>query len=197
MDEKLAFTARSWGDSAVVCRAMEDEAGPIIDQQFGEFESWTEAQAFAQRLNEGLDLSTLGARELTTDAALRTDTLRSALNFSQCTCEYPAGQPSVRSNRLQFVLAELDLAVTFCRMVRSRPNSPHTGRMMKNARKALFNTLHFALMSDTCDFCMEAIHPRIEKLRAALQLASAAPGIHESAMQDATISQHGLPSKLD
>ena len=171
MKEKLAFTACFWGKSAVVCRALGDRPGPTVEQQFGAFATWTEAQGFAERLNEGLELSPVEARKIVTSATLEKASVRQAFELSQCNCDFPVGRQAVMSNRMGFVLAELELAITFCRMVRSRPDSPLIARMMRNSRNALFNALHFGLISDLCDYCAETIHPQVEKLRVALQQA--------------------------
>jgi len=48
-----------------------------------------------------------------------------------------------RALGLQFMLAELELAVTFCRIVRSK--RANTDRLLKNARNALF---------DACTSCV-------------------------------------------
>jgi hypothetical protein len=37
MQERLAFTAGVWGRAAVVCRAVENRADPLADQQLGSF----------------------------------------------------------------------------------------------------------------------------------------------------------------
>jgi len=72
MQERLAFTANFLGDAAVVCRAIEDRPGPIADLAFGRFETWTQAQAFARRLNEDLKLDPGEARQIVTSAILCT-----------------------------------------------------------------------------------------------------------------------------
>ena len=51
MDARFAFAARFWGDGAVVCRAVEDRPGPVVEQQFGEYQTWTQAQACATKLD--------------------------------------------------------------------------------------------------------------------------------------------------
>ena len=56
MRDRFAFTAKYWGDTAVVCRSTEDRPGPIVEQEFGEFRTWTQANAFATRLNAGLEI---------------------------------------------------------------------------------------------------------------------------------------------
>jgi hypothetical protein len=59
MQDRWAFTAKPWGNAAVVYRAMEDYPGPIVDQEFGMLGTWTQTHTFATRLNEGLELDPL------------------------------------------------------------------------------------------------------------------------------------------
>ena len=75
MQERIAFTAKYWGDKAVVCRSSEDCPGPAVDQEFGEFETWTQANAFAGRLNEGLEIPPAEAEQIITSSILRTSEL--------------------------------------------------------------------------------------------------------------------------
>src|ERR1700680_292137 len=75
---KLAFTARIWGDGAVVCRAEEGRPGPVVDQEFGQFDTWTHANAFANELNQGLELDPAEVQQIITDSILRTDELVAA-----------------------------------------------------------------------------------------------------------------------
>ncbi|HKW33930.1 MAG TPA: hypothetical protein VJN92_13055 [Candidatus Acidoferrum sp.] len=70
MRPRIAFTAQFWGNGAVVCRAVEDRPGPMVEQQFGEFRTWTQAHTFATKLNEGLDLDPLEARQIVTSSLL-------------------------------------------------------------------------------------------------------------------------------
>ena len=70
MQERFAFTANFLDDAAVVCRAIEDRPGPIADLAFGRFETWTQAQAFAGRLNEDLKLDPAEARQIVTSSIL-------------------------------------------------------------------------------------------------------------------------------
>lgn len=67
---RMAFTAELWSDQAVVCRAMEGQVGCSVVQEFGPFPSWTEANHFAGKLNEGLGLSPVDARKIHTEALL-------------------------------------------------------------------------------------------------------------------------------
>jgi len=65
-EARFAFTAQFWGDAAVVCRATEDQPGPVVEQQFGEFPTSTEALNCTIKLNEGLDLAPPDVRQIVT-----------------------------------------------------------------------------------------------------------------------------------
>lgn len=81
MESRFAFTARYWGNGAVVCRAIEDRPGPIVEPQFGEFPTWTQALGFANRLNQGSDLDLLEVRQIVTSSLLATaSVLQEAIN---------------------------------------------------------------------------------------------------------------------
>ena len=54
----------------MVCRADENRPGPIVEQEFGEFATWTEANEFARKLNEGFDLAPEDVRQIVTSAFL-------------------------------------------------------------------------------------------------------------------------------
>jgi hypothetical protein len=60
---------------------VEDRPGPVVEQQFGEFKTWTQAHTFAAKLNEGLDLDPMEARQIVTSSLLATACfLEEALN---------------------------------------------------------------------------------------------------------------------
>lgn len=69
---------------------------------------------------------------------------------------------------MQFILAELELAITFCRIVRSRP-SPHTARMLRNARNALFHAMDYVFHSELTSCDIEIITAGCERLQSAMQ----------------------------
>ena len=71
-EARFAFTAQYWGNGAVVCRAVEDRPGPVVEPQFGEFPTWTQAMDFANKLNEGLDLNPHEVRRIVTSSVLAT-----------------------------------------------------------------------------------------------------------------------------
>lgn len=167
---KLAFTARVWGDGAVVCRAEEGRPGPVIDQEFGYFETWTRANAFANELNEGLDLAPAEVHQILSDSSLRTDDLLTAAVTAIEACDKPAliaGKPL----RIQFLLAELDLATTFCRMLQNKP-SPHAERMIRNARNAVFDAMHYVFRPECSNQDAEIIGHRLGRLLSSLEKAA-------------------------
>ena len=136
MDVRFAFTAQFWGDRAVVCRAVEGRPGPVVEQQFGEFPTWTQAHNCACKLNEGLDLDPLEVRQIVTSSLLATArVVQEALN-SRRAWHDSAAVIQVRATQLRFVLAELALAITFCHTASTLSHSPSL-HMLLHARKAL------------------------------------------------------------
>jgi hypothetical protein len=165
---RFAFTAKHWGDAAVVCRAVEERAGPLVEQEFGQFESWTQANQFAARLNEGLEIHPTEAKQIVTSSILGTSELLREADFPACDCDQPRGPVARRSLHVQFILAELDLAAAFCRLVRCKPRQ-HTERMLRNARKALFNAMHYVVHSGLAGCDLQEITASLKRLRAALE----------------------------
>jgi hypothetical protein len=168
MEERIAFTAKYWGGKAVVCRSNEDCPGPAVDQEFGEFETWTQANHFAARLNEGLDMPPAEAEQIITSSILRTSELMYEASLPEVAARARRGPVTGRALRLQFMLAELELAVTFCRIVRSKP-SENTDRLLRNARNALFDAMHFVCRSELAASELEAITGKLARLHAALE----------------------------
>lgn len=72
MQDRFAFTASYWGKGAVVCRAIEGQPWPVVEREFGEFETWTQANFFATCLNERLDIHYAEAEQIITSAFLCT-----------------------------------------------------------------------------------------------------------------------------
>jgi hypothetical protein len=168
MQDRFAFTARYWGDAAVVCRAKEDLPGPVVNQEFGQFQTWTQANAFASRLNEGLEIDSTEAEHIITGSILHTSKLLREIDSPQSACDRPSGSMAAKPLRLQLMLAELDLAATFCRIVRYRPGKL-TNRLLRNARNALFDAMHFVCHSELPAGDLEAITVRLQKLQAAFE----------------------------
>ena len=91
MDARFAFTAQYWGNGAVVCRAIEDRPGPLVEQQFGEYPTWTQAQNCATKLNEGLGLDPRDVRQIVTSSFLATAAvIQEALDSSHAWWVYPS-----------------------------------------------------------------------------------------------------------
>ena len=65
-----AFTAEGRAPSAVVCLAFEGRPDFLVRDEFGTFETWTEANAVAAELNRALGISCAEARQIVTSAAL-------------------------------------------------------------------------------------------------------------------------------
>jgi hypothetical protein len=70
--------------------------------------------------------------------------------------------------RAQFALAELELGLTFCRLVASNPNRP-SDRLLRNARNALFNAMHSVVYSELADSHVKLITERMACLVEALK----------------------------
>lgn len=169
MSERFAFTAKYWGRRAVVCRADEDRPGPIVVQEFGQFESWTTANTFARRLNEGLDIDPVEANRIVICSELLTNELMRAVQSMDAASDQTRGQGADKFLHAQFQLAELELALTFCRLVASNPNRP-SERLLRNARKALFNAMHSVVYSELADSHLQLITDRMQSLVEALQV---------------------------
>jgi hypothetical protein len=168
MPERFAFTAKYWGHAAVVCRAGEDRSGPVVEQQFGEFETWTQARMFAARLNEGLEIQPGEVQQIVTSAILHTNDVLGEIDVPERARNRGCALEIARSVRVRFLLAELDLAVTFCRIVRTKP-SRHTERLLRNARNALFNAMHYVLHSEPPERELLEFSVRLQNLQAALE----------------------------
>jgi hypothetical protein len=183
MPERFAFTAKYWGRRAVVCRADEDRPGPVVVQEFGQFESWTMAYTFARRLNEGLDLDPVEANRIVTCSELLTNELMSAVQSTEAVSDQLNGKSTEKFLRAQFALAELELGLTFCRLVASNPNRP-SERLLRNARNALFNAMHSVVYSELANSHVQLITERMKSLAEALRLIC--PQQEESVFMDAS-----------
>jgi hypothetical protein len=168
MNGRFAFTAQFWGPGAVVCRAVEDRPGPIVEQQFGEFATWTQAHAFATSLNAGLELDAIEVRQIVTSSLLATAcVVREALNSSGSWADSIVGL-AARAAQLRFVLAELALALTLCRSA-SLLSGAHVQCMLLHARKVLLHSTNFLEFFDGDDREWDGIASRTQALGAALQ----------------------------
>lgn len=166
MHARFAFTAQFWGNGAVVCRAVEDRPGPIVEQQFGEFPSWTQAQTFASKLNEGLYLDPLEVRQIVTSSLLAMAcVIQGSLNSRRLD---PAPVIKARAVQLDFILAELALAITFCNAAHTLPHSSVL-RGLLQARKALQHSAEFLKKFRGGDPELAEVASRAEMLDASIQ----------------------------
>jgi hypothetical protein len=172
MPARLAFTARFWGDAAVVCRTVENRPGTVVTQEFGQFDTWTQAAAFAAKLNEGLEITLNEALQITHGSLRACAGLVRAGASLESVTKRPPARVGANDVQLRFLLAELELAITFCRCASVLPSSEFNARIIQNARNALFNVMHFVLRIDFCDHELEVLSAALESLKAALQQVS-------------------------
>lgn len=168
MDVRFAFTAQFWGEhSAVVCRAVEDRPGPVVEQQFGEFKTWTQAHAFSTKLNEGLYLDPLEVRQIVTSSLLATArVVQEALNSTRS--QRRSAIELAREGQFRFVLAQLALALTSCLSAPLLSGAPMR-RMLLHAREVLYHSTSFLELFEGDDREQLTISSRIQALDAALQ----------------------------
>lgn len=168
MDAPFAFTAQYWGNGAVVCRATEDRPGPIVEQQFGEFPSWTGAQNFATKLNEGLGLDPLEARHIVTGSLLATAcVIQEALN-SRHPWKGSRIERETHAAQLQLILSRLAYSVTLCHSV-SLQSEASSLLMLANAHKALQDTGRFLKSFDGDYLDLRDVAAHIQELAATFQ----------------------------
>ena len=168
MEPRFAFTAQFWGDGAVVCRAVQDRPGPVVEQQFGEFKTWTQAQSFATKLNEGLDLDRLAVRQIVTSSLLATagvvqETLNSASSWAGSPVEVAA-----HAVQLQFILSELAFALTLCRSA-AYLSDASVRRIASNVQKVLRQSAYFLNFFDGNYTELKDIAARTRELNSAFQ----------------------------
>jgi hypothetical protein len=69
-ETRAAFTAEGCAPSAVVCLVFEDDPCLVENPEFGTFETWTKANAFATELNRSLGISQFEARRIVISSIL-------------------------------------------------------------------------------------------------------------------------------
>lgn len=168
MEVRFAFTAQSWGDGAVVCRAIEDRPGPVVEQQFGEFKTWTQAHNFASKLNEGLDLDPHEVRRIVTSSFLATATVIQESLSSKHLWIGSRTEREAREAQLRFVMSELAFAITLCRTA-ALLAGPASLCSFTYAQKALRHTKQFLLFSHGDYGDLEGLVQHAEALQRALQ----------------------------
>ena len=176
MKPKFAFTARYWGNGAVVCRALEDRPGPVVEQQFGEFQTWTQAQAFAIKLNEGLDLEPRDVLQIVTSSLLAAARLFHAAFPSSQSWRNSRVERAARTAQAKCLLAELALARTYCRSA-GLVSGDIAERMVCRARSSATRAQQFLTLYAFGNSEIEDISASLTALNAALE-ASSGPVLH-------------------
>lgn len=69
-EQRLAFAAVSTEYGAVVLRVPRDGSGVWPEEEYGRFETWTQAQSFARLLNQRHGLDPVDAQHIVASAAL-------------------------------------------------------------------------------------------------------------------------------
>ena len=121
-----------------------------------------------QTIERGLDLDPIEANRIIICSELLTNELMSAVQSIEAVSDQLNGRSTEQFLRAQFALAELELALTFCRLVASNPNRP-SDRLLRNARKALFNAMHSVVYSELADSHVKLITERMASLVEALK----------------------------
>ena len=139
---QVAFTAILSGREGVVARAVVGLPGLASDPQFATFPSFSQANEFAQRLNEGLGLTPSQARAIVTDVLATAQAL-----ISECdSLVQMARELRLRSRHryqypeLESVLTQLEVGVTFCNTACIR-RDVRKERLIQNASNALCNAV--------------------------------------------------------
>ncbi len=165
---RFAFAADYWGDRAVVCRALENRPGPIVDQQFGIFESWSHANSFATKLNEGLDLTPSNSRQIVTSATLAASSVLRAPVADRIWRRAPV---LVAAEQLQWrsLLAQLDWAATFCKLSEGRSPNLLNRRTIRIIQNAFDRALVLVAQRRQHNHDLEQVSIKLEVLRPWLQ----------------------------
>lgn len=169
MDAPFAFAAQYWGNAAVVCRALEGRPGPAVEQQFGEFPTWTQAQNFATKLNEGLGLDPLEVRQIVTSSILATAcVIQQALDSSH-TWKGSRIEREIHTAQLRLVLSQLALAITLCHSVALASTDAGSAVILANALKALESINRFLKLFDADSLELRDIAACTQELSATFQ----------------------------
>lgn len=165
---RIAFAAEYWGEAAVVCCAREDQPGPVVEQQFGVFETWTHANAFANKLNQGLDISPEDARQIVTSAMLaKGELLRSEHDASLW--RFRPNLKNIEDTHLRSLLLELDAAVSICQLARLYRRVKPSERAMRGARHITGHANQVMRAMQIDGAALDEIHRRLDQLQIELE----------------------------
>lgn len=143
---RFAFAAQFWNDSGVVCRAWEDRPGPIVEQRFGTFPTWTEANACAVKLNRRAGIRPADASEIVAKSICLRDCLLHSAYESRASRGYSRAHHDNHKARLGLIHCELELALTFCETARLCLRGSF--RILSDSREAVRHAKLFILCYD-------------------------------------------------
>jgi hypothetical protein len=169
---RMAFAAEYWGNEAVICRAMEDSVGCAVVQEFGTFLSWTEANSFASRLNEGLGVTREEAREIVTGALLASNDLTQPKNRENLFRSHSPAIARAQVLHLHCIAASLQLARTYCQLSRCMYSSVDRDPLLKKAGRFLNAALRRLPQIAVSSAEAEEVAARIARLLAELEGSS-------------------------
>ena len=167
MTGRLAFTAMFAADGAVVARATEGLPGLEVDRGFGIFATWTQAKEFARRLNAGLGLSTSESQHIVTDVVLAARRLVSECDSLIQESKQFRQQINGGPARLEFLLAELELGRTLCRVACTCPSLARED-LLCHARSALSNAISAMYRCQFSAVDLDELHSKAVLLQEAL-----------------------------
>lgn len=152
----------------MVCRALEDRPGPVVEQQFGKFPSWTQAHAFATKLNEGLDLDPLTVRQIVTSSLLAAArVVQEGLDSTSSWAGSPV-RAAAHAAQFRFILSELALALTVCRSATYMPEAS-VRRIALNVQKVINQSAHFISFFDGDPAQLKCIAACAQELKSTFQ----------------------------
>lgn len=163
---RIAFQAVWWGQQACIARARENLPGPVVDQEFGTFDSWTHAQAFAVSLNEGLGLDPADAMQILLSAGMACpDFAVTSARGASLTALSPAVLSS-RFARRRLLHARLDLAFTLCEVAQTVAPGPAPLRILRSVQASLEAALESCSQLATDEAELELFLSRLRELAA-------------------------------
>jgi hypothetical protein len=138
MAAQFAFTALLSRNEALLAKAVVGLPGLTVDNRFGTFRTWTQANERARQLNQRLGLTPSQGRAIVTEVLLEAQSLiLECDSLMEMARQLRQGQ---RHPGLGCVLAQLELGVTFCYVACTRHNV-RKDQLLQDARKVLRNAL--------------------------------------------------------
>ena len=108
-------------------------------QEFGLFDSWTRANDFAGKLNEGLGLSELESRQIVTDSAIGIAEPLSATKSSVSVWNLAPVLRAARVLQVHNVLAQLKMVLNFCATARLLGFCEQRNRIVQSTHSAFIS----------------------------------------------------------